>query len=55
MKAETIPIGERILAEETALDRLFAARRVTHASLESTIARIAAAQGELRSAHLRYM
>jgi Heavy-metal resistance len=54
MKAETIPIGERILAEETTLDRLFAERRVTQASLESATARIAAAQGELRSAHLRY-
>jgi hypothetical protein len=27
MKAETIPLGERIIAEETALDRLFAARQ----------------------------
>lgn len=54
MKAETIPIGERIIADETALDRLFSERRVTTASLDDTIARIGAAQGELRAAHLRY-
>jgi len=54
MKAETIPIGERIIADETALDRLFSERRVTTASLDATTARIGAAQGELRAAHLRY-
>ena len=35
MKAETIPIGERLIAEEAALDRLFADRRVTRASLDA--------------------
>src|SRR6185437_847776 len=35
MKAETIPIGERIIADETALDRLFSERRVTTASLDA--------------------
>jgi Spy/CpxP family protein refolding chaperone len=54
MKAETVPIGERIIMEETALDRLFAEKRVTQASLEAATSRIGAAQGELRSAHLRY-
>jgi Spy/CpxP family protein refolding chaperone len=54
MKGATIPIGERIIADETALDRLFAERSVTRASLEAATARIAAAQGELRAAHLRY-
>jgi hypothetical protein len=54
MKAETIPIGERVIDEETAFDRLFAEKRVTPASLEAAAARIAAAQGELRAAHLRY-
>src|SRR5204862_6262657 len=33
MKAATIPIGERIIADETALDRLFAERRVTLVTL----------------------
>ena len=54
MKAKTIPIGERIIEEETAFDRLFAEKRVTRASIDATTARIGAAQGELRAAHLRY-
>ena len=54
MKAETIPIGERIIEEETAFDRLFAEKWVTRASLDAATARIGAAQGELRAAHLRY-
>jgi Spy/CpxP family protein refolding chaperone len=54
MKAETIPIGERIIAEETTLDRLFRERRVSEASLARSTKRIALAEGELRYAHLRY-
>jgi Spy/CpxP family protein refolding chaperone len=54
MKAETIPIGERIIAEESALDRLFHDRQVTRASLDAATTRIGAAEGELRAAHLRY-
>ncbi len=54
MKAETIPIGERIIAEETVLDHLFAERRITPSSLDAETSRIAAALGELRSSHLRY-
>jgi Spy/CpxP family protein refolding chaperone len=54
MKVETIPIGERILTEETVLDRLFGAKQVTRAALDETASRIASAQGELRAAHLRY-
>ena len=54
MKAETITIGEQVIAGETALDRLFAERHITQASLWETISRIGMAQAELRSAHLRY-
>ena len=54
MKAEAIPIGEAIIAEETTLDRLFSERRVTQASLDAAVSRIGAAQGALRAAHLRY-
>lgn len=54
MKAETIPIGRRIVALERALDRLFADRKATADALPEATARIAAAQGELRAAHLRY-
>ncbi len=54
MKAETIPIGERIITEEAALDRLFAERRITPDTLTVATSRIGALQGELRAAHLRY-
>ena len=33
MKAETVPLGARIIAEESALDRLFGEGSVTPASL----------------------
>jgi hypothetical protein len=54
MKAEAIPIGTRIIADETALDHLFAEHRIAPAVLDSLTARIAVAQGELRATHLRY-
>jgi hypothetical protein len=54
MKAETIAIGERILADEEMLDRLFAERRITPETLQDLTARIGSAQGRLRAAHLRY-
>jgi hypothetical protein len=54
MKAETIPLGERLIAGETALDRLFATKTVTPASLDEATSRISAMQGTLRAAHLRY-
>lgn len=54
MKAETIPIGEQIIADEVSLDRLFAENRVTQQLLDDATARIGAAQGALRGAHLRY-
>jgi hypothetical protein len=54
MKAETIPIGERILAEETALDHMFSQKHATRADLGGIVLRIASAQADLRSAHLRY-
>jgi hypothetical protein len=54
MKAETTPLGERIIAEEAVLDRLFADRTITSATLTAATARIATAQGDLRAAHLRY-
>ena len=54
MKVETIAIGEKIIAEETTLDRLFADRRITAQSLEASVKAIGAAQDALRIAHLRY-
>jgi hypothetical protein len=54
MKAETVPLGERLIAQETDLDRQFAGKTVTPASLQAATAEIGATQGALRFAHLRY-
>jgi hypothetical protein len=54
MKAETIPLGEQLVEQEIALDRLFAERTVTPESLQRATAAIAEVQGRLRHAHLRY-
>jgi len=54
MKAETIPLGERVVSEERTLDRLFADRKATRAAVNAAAARVASAQGDLRAAHLRY-
>lgn len=54
MRAETIPIGERLIAEETSLDRTFADRSVTPRTLAAATAGIGAIQAALRNAHLKY-
>jgi Spy/CpxP family protein refolding chaperone len=54
MRTETVPLGERLIAQETELDRLFATKSVTPASLQATTAAIGSTQGALRGAHLRY-
>ena len=54
MKREAVPLGERLIAAETALDRLFADRTVTASSLGEATRDIASLQGELRLAHLKY-
>jgi hypothetical protein len=54
MTAEAVPLGERLIAEEAALDREFAARTVTLASLEAATSAVGRTQTELRAAHLRY-
>ncbi len=54
MKAETIPIGKRIIEEKASLDRLFADGTISPAALADAGLRIGLAQGELRVAHLRY-
>jgi hypothetical protein len=54
MKAETIPLGHRLIAEESELDRAFAGRKITAASLAEKTAAIGRTQGALRAAHLRY-
>jgi Spy/CpxP family protein refolding chaperone len=54
MKAEAIPLGEALIAQESELDRLFASRAITPASLSATTQQIGATQGALRAAHLKY-
>jgi hypothetical protein len=54
MKAESIPIGERLIEQEGALDRLFAERRATGETVTAAVADIAETQGRLRATHLKY-
>ena len=54
MKAESIPIGERLIEQEAMLDQLFAARTATADNVAAAVAAIAETQGALRHAHLRY-
>lgn len=54
MKAETVPIGERLIAQEADLDQIFASRTVTPASLAASTDAIGATQAALRHAHLKY-
>jgi hypothetical protein len=54
MTAEAVPIGEKLIAQEADLDRLFARRVVTPSALDSATAAIGVTQAELRKAHLKY-
>ena len=54
MKAETVPLGERLIAQETDLDRQFAGKTATPASLQAATAEIGATHDALRFANLRY-
>jgi Spy/CpxP family protein refolding chaperone len=54
MKAEAIPLGERLIAMESELDRQFAQHTVTSASLAEATAAIGTTQAALRATHLKY-
>ncbi|MCW5735873.1 MAG: hypothetical protein KIS73_17210 [Enhydrobacter sp.] len=54
MKAETIAIGEQLIAEEAELDALFARREATGERITALTAAIGSTQARLRAAHLRY-
>ncbi|MXQ12291.1 hypothetical protein [Microvirga makkahensis] len=54
MRTETVPLGERLIAQETDLDRQFATQSVAPASLQAATPDIGATQGALRGPHLRY-
>lgn len=54
IKAETIPVGERLIEQEAALDGLFSTHHATQENVAAATAEIGATQGKLRSAHLKY-
>jgi Spy/CpxP family protein refolding chaperone len=54
MKAETIPLGERLIAQEAGLDRAFAEHTIMPQALTDAADAIGGTQGALRAAHLRY-
>jgi len=54
MRSEAIPLGEKLIENEAALERLFASREITPASLSRATQDIARLQGELRETHLKY-
>ena len=54
MKGEAIPLGERLIAQETELDRLFAEREITPERLAALTEEIGLTQARLRSTHVKY-
>src|SRR3954447_10182770 len=54
MKAEAVPLGERLITQEADLDRQFASRVVTEPTLVAATAQIGETQAALRATHLRY-
>jgi Spy/CpxP family protein refolding chaperone len=54
MRAEAVPLGERLISQEADLDRLFAERAITPTSLDRTTAEIGRTEAALRAAHLKY-
>lgn len=54
MKADAVPLGLRLIEQETALDREFAGRTLTPEALARLTAEIGRTQGALRAAHLKY-
>lgn len=54
MKAEAVPVGEKLIEQEAALDREFLERRISPELLQRLTARIGDTQGQLRAIHLKY-
>ena len=54
MKAEAIPLGERLIAQEVDLDKQFANQTITPASLAASTDAIGITHAALRQAHLKY-
>jgi Spy/CpxP family protein refolding chaperone len=54
MKAEAIPLGERLIAQEADLDKQFANKTITPASLAASTDAIGITHAALRQTHLKY-
>ncbi len=54
MKAEAVPIGQKLIAAERDLNRGFVERTITPEQLKAATAAIAEIQGKLRDTHLKY-
>jgi hypothetical protein len=54
MRAEAIPLGSKLIEQESDLDKQFASHTVTPESLKASTAAVAATQGALRETHLKY-
>ena len=53
MRAETIPLGERVIAAERAFDRVFAGGAATEAALLDATRTAASVRADLRAEYLR--
>src|SRR5258708_6984042 len=54
MKAEAIPLGERLIAQEAELDKEFATKTITAATLAASTDAIGVTHAALRQVHLKY-
>ncbi len=54
MKAEAIPLGERLISQKSELERHFAGRTITPALLTGATVEIGATQAALAETHLKY-
>jgi len=54
MKAEAVPLGNRLIEQEAGLDKQFADRSMTPESLKASTAAVAVTQGMLRETHLKF-
>ena len=54
MKAEAVPLGERLIAQGAELVKEFAGKTITAATLAAATEAIGATHGALRQAHLKY-
>jgi Heavy-metal resistance len=54
MKAEAVPIGQKMIAAERELNRAFVERKITPEQLKAATAAIVEIQGQLRDTHLKY-